>query len=198
MSRNNPIKHHRGPGKKISLSLIIGLIIGAATGYEYARVYLPTPYITSLQASQATVCFTPGGKCLPLIQQAIDQAKKQILVQAYAFTAPVIADALIAAHKRGVLVRILVDRSQLTGKGSQVEKVKAYGIWVAIDQVPGIAHNKVMLIDDAYVLTGSFNWSNAAEYRNAENLLIIHNSELHSLYKKNWEKRAEQAIPLNA
>ena len=198
MSRSNPIKRRRRPGKKISLFLIIGIIVGAATGYEYARLSLPTPYIASLQASQATVCFTPGNKCLPLIQQAIDQAKKQILVQAYAFTAPIIADALIAAHKRGVLVRILVDRSQLTGKGSQVEKVKAYGLWVAIDQVPGIAHNKVMLIDDAYVLTGSFNWSNAAEYRNAENLLIINNSELHSLYKKNWEKRAEKAMPLHA
>jgi phospholipase D len=198
MGRNNLIKRRREPGKKISLFLIIGLIVGAATGYEYARGSLPTPYIASLKASQATVCFAPGGKCLQLIQQTIDQAKKQILVQAYAFTAPVIADALIAAHKRGVLVRILVDRSQLTGKGSQVEKVKAYGLWVAIDQVPGIAHNKVMLIDDVYVLTGSFNWSNAAEYKNAENLLIINNSELHSLYKKNWEKRAEKAMALNA
>jgi phospholipase D len=197
MSNHKLASHRRKPAKKIGSFLALGIMVGVATGYAYAWITLPIPAIARLQADQATVCFTPGGNCLQLIRQVINQAQKQIFVQAYAFTAPAIMDALIAAHQRGVEVRILVDRSQLTGKGSQVKKAQAYGLWIAVDRVPGIAHNKVMLMDDAYVLTGSFNWSHAAEYKNAENLLWIHNKGLYTVYKQNWERRAALAKPIS-
>lgn len=183
------------PQKGIGLGLLLGLSIGIWSGYEYARSTNPILPVTNLETNQVKVCFTPGNDCLSVIEKAINQAKKQILVQAYAFTAPTIVNALIAAHQRGVSVRILVDRSQLTGKGSKLATAHEHGLPIAIDQVPGIAHNKVILIDDYEVITGSFNWSNAAAYKNAENLLLIHNQELHQLYRNNWEKRAASALP---
>lgn len=139
------------------------------------------------------VCFTPGGECLRLIEKAIGQAEQQILVQAYYFTSSTISQALIAAHKKGVMVKILVDRSQLTQRGSQLKKLLQSGIVILIDKVPGLAHNKVMIIDDRYVLTGSYNWTRGAEHKNAENLILITDKTTNRAYQQNWEQRAQQA-----
>jgi len=74
-----------------------------------------------------------------------------------------------------------------------VRHVAEQGVFVAVDGVPGIAHNKVMIIDDHYVLTGSFNWTKAAEKSNAENLLLIKDTKINEIYKTAWHQRAEQA-----
>jgi len=183
---------------KLRVAILLAFVVGAASGYESA-VYFHKDYKNQNLATTNSIQirFSPGGQCIPFIEQAIGMAQKQILVQAYAFTSARITQALIDAHKRGLIVKVLVDRSQLTAKGSQVKKVVDNGISVAIDIVPGIAHNKVMIIDDAYVLTGSFNWSNAAEYRNAENLLLINDSHINKIYKNNWVKRATTAKSVN-
>jgi len=140
------------------------------------------------------VRFSPRGHCTQLVEETVAQAKERIWVQAYGFTSSPIADALIAAHQRGVEVKILVDRSQVKSKYSQLKHVMKQGITVAVDKVPGIAHNKVMIVDDAYVLTGSFNWTKAAETRNAENLLLIRDAKLNGVYAAEWQKRAEKAL----
>jgi phosphatidylserine/phosphatidylglycerophosphate/cardiolipin synthase-like enzyme len=61
---------------------------------------------------------------------------------------------------------------------------------VIIDKMAGIAHNKVIVIDKRKVITGSFNFTKAADYRNAENLLLIENKKIAEIYLKNWQKRA--------
>ena len=68
------------------------------------------------------------------------------------------------------------------------------GIAVAIDKSEGggIAHSKVMIIDDQYVLTGSFNWTSAAGTKNVENLLLIRDIKTNQIYKAAWHKRAEK------
>jgi phospholipase D len=188
---------HKSPAKltaAIIISLCLGYLIGqGSTALRSALFSAPI----SIAENAIQVRFSPGGQCLQFTQQAIALAQKIILVQAYAFTAPAIAEALIAAHKRGVNVKILVDRSQLTAKASQVNRVLQQGIPVSIDVVPGIAHNKVMIIDDQYVLTGSFNWSNAAETKNAENLLLIADKQVNKIYAANWQARAAYATPLH-
>ena len=59
-----------------------------------------------------------------------------------------------------------------------------------IDAKHAIAHNKVMVIDEETVITGSFNFSKAAEQENAENLLIIHDRALAAKYLENWKAHA--------
>jgi len=135
-----------------------------------------------------TVCFTPGNNCLILIEKAIEQAKEAILVQAYYFTSIPISEALISAHKRGIKVAILVDKSQLTAKGP-LKKMLRNGIEIFVDVVPGIAHNKVMIIDDDQVITGSYNWTHPAEHYNAENVILICDSAINKAYKENWINR---------
>ena len=69
------------------------------------------------------------------------------------------------------------------------------GIPVKIDAAHAIAHNKVMVIDDEMVITGSFNFTKSAEERNAENLLVIKNKALAEQYKENWSKHSSHSQP---
>jgi phosphatidylserine/phosphatidylglycerophosphate/cardiolipin synthase-like enzyme len=62
------------------------------------------------------------------------------------------------------------------------------GIPTFIDDKHGTAHNKIMVIDKGVVITGSFNFTKAAEEKNAENLLIVRSTELAQKYIENWEK----------
>jgi phosphatidylserine/phosphatidylglycerophosphate/cardiolipin synthase-like enzyme len=139
------------------------------------------------------VCFTPGEDCLSLIKKVIAKAEDEILVQAYVFTSRPIATALANAYKKGVMVKVLVDRSQLGHKGSQLKKLLKAGVAVWVDDVAGIAHNKVMILDKNYVVTGSYNWTASAEYDNAENIVVIDHEVTNRSYRDNWEKRLQGA-----
>lgn len=141
-------------------------------------------------AEPIQVFFSPHGGCTDAVVNALGQAKNTVFVQAYSFTSAPIAKALVDAHKRGVKIKVLLDKSQRTEKYSSADFVAHAGIWVAIDDKHKIAHNKVMVIDSATVITGSFNFTKAAEEGNAENLLIIQSVELASKYIDNWNKHA--------
>ncbi|XWN35146.1 MAG: phospholipase D family protein [Roseivirga sp.] len=175
------------------MPLLAALLLGGIIGYETATYFPVEQAPLFAEHADVQVRFSPGGHCTQWVEETIAKAQKTILVQAYSFTSLPIAEALIAAHQRGVVVKILVDRSQLTGKYTQVQRVVDRGIAVAVDKVPGIAHNKVMVIDNDYVLTGSFNWTRAAETRNAENLILIKGEEVNRIYRTNWEQRASSA-----
>jgi phospholipase D len=168
--------------------------LGLLLGYLSSHYVGLKPYAPISLDEKLTVCFTPNGQCQTLIVQAIDQAEFSIKMQTYSFTSKEIAKALLRAQERGVEIRILADRSQLTAKYSQIPKLKNSNVPVLIDRVPGIAHNKVIIIDDQIILTGSYNWTNAAEHRNAENLLRIQDPTIAAYYIDNWNKRAEVAV----
>jgi len=139
------------------------------------------------------VYFSPNGECTDAIIRELNKAKHTILVQAYSFTSAPIAKALLDAHRRGVKVEVILDKSQRTQSYSSATFLFNVGIPVKIDAQHSIAHNKVMIIDGESVITGSFNFTKAAEEKNAENLLVIHEKELASLYTKNWKEHADHS-----
>ncbi len=141
------------------------------------------------------VFFSPNGGCTQAVVDALAQAKTTVKVQAYSFTSAPIAKALVDAHKRGVRVEVILDKSQRTEKYSAADFLAHAGIPTRIDAQHAIAHSKVMVIDRAVVLTGSFNFTKAAETQNAENLLVIRSTELAARYVKNWEAHAAQSEP---
>jgi phosphatidylserine/phosphatidylglycerophosphate/cardiolipin synthase-like enzyme len=137
-----------------------------------------------------------------VIVDEMAKAHRTILVQAYTFTSAPIAQALVDAHKRGVDVEVILDKSNRTERQSEAHFISHAGIPTLVDSVPGIAHNKVMVIDGETVITGSFNFTKAAEERNAENLLVIRDKDLAARYVKNWkthaahsEKQAQKITP---
>lgn len=148
------------------------------------------------------VLFTPEDDAAGQIVSIIEQAQKQVLVQTFSFTNREIAQALISAKQRGVDVRIVTDAEQIKRmERSKVPTVASGGVPVFVDSLHDSAHNKVMVIDagstNPVVITGSFNFTHAAQFKNAENLLIFRgNRELTSAYLENWQHHREHSQPL--
>jgi phosphatidylserine/phosphatidylglycerophosphate/cardiolipin synthase-like enzyme len=94
----------------------------------------------------------------------------------------------VDAHRRGVDVKVILDRSNRTAHYSAATFLAHAGIPVWIDVRHAIAHNKIMIIDGDTILTGSFNFTTAAEQHNAENLLTIRDAALAEQYTANWQK----------
>jgi phosphatidylserine/phosphatidylglycerophosphate/cardiolipin synthase-like enzyme len=115
-------------------------------------------------------------------------------------TAPQIKSALVAARKRGVEVSAIFDPSAVNERNTMVGELSGGGVTVFIDSAhsPGLAHNKVMVIDQTVVITGSFNFTKAAETRNAENLLVIRDPVLAAAYAKNFSSHLAHSSPLGA
>jgi phosphatidylserine/phosphatidylglycerophosphate/cardiolipin synthase-like enzyme len=132
------------------------------------------------------VYFSPHGGCTEAVIEALDQAKSTVLVQAYSFTSAPIARALVDARRRGVHVEVVLDKSHRTEKYSSATYVCNNAIPCFIDSQHAIAHNKVMVIDGQTVITGSFNFTKAAQENNAENMLIIQDADLAARYTQNW------------
>ena len=140
------------------------------------------------------VCFTPGGQCTDMIVSAINRAKKNVDLQAYGFTSAPIVKALLHAKARGVDVSTIVDKFNATHTYSAISTLLNNHIPVVIDSKVSIAHNKVMIIDDATVITGSFNFTKSAQTRNAENVLIITDKQLAKPCLDNFNKRLSVSV----
>jgi phosphatidylserine/phosphatidylglycerophosphate/cardiolipin synthase-like enzyme len=147
----------------------------------------------TLNNTPAQVYFSPHGGATEAVVREISKAKYEILVQAYSFTSRDIAKALVGAHKRGVHTEIILDKSNRTQKYSAADFTRNMGIPTYIDAQHAIAHNKIMIIDKETVITGSFNFTKAAEGKNAENLLILKNKELAKIYIDNWNKHRKHS-----
>ena len=141
----------------------------------------------SIQAADIQVYFSPQGGCTEAVVANLDKATNTVLVQAYSFTSAPIAKALVDAKKRGVKVQVILDKSQRTERYSSADFVQRAGIATFIDAKHAIAHNKIMVIDGETILTGSFNFTKAAEEKNAENLLVIQDAALAAKYTANWQ-----------
>lgn len=144
-------------------------------------------YDLTLKDTPVSVYFSPKGGGQQAIVDAIGQAKETIYVQAFSFTSAPIAKALVDAAKRGVKVEAILDKSQRKATYTGASFLKNEGIPVYIDAAHAIAHNKVIVIDAQTVVTGSFNFTKAAEEKNAENLLIIRDTRLAKLYMDSYE-----------
>jgi phosphatidylserine/phosphatidylglycerophosphate/cardiolipin synthase-like enzyme len=101
----------------------------------------------------------------------------------------------MAAKARGLSVQIILDPSDLEERGCQWLAFQAAGIPVLVDRKHAIAHNKIMILDSETVITGSFNFTFAAEYHNAENLLVIDDPATASLFTANWQLHAAHSFP---
>ena len=161
----------------------------------WALLLLFSAALPAHESAQIAVYFSPSGGCTEAIVRELDRAHDTVLVQAYSFTSTPIARALVAAFRRNVKVEVILDKSQKTEKYSSADFLAHAGIPTKIDSMHAIAHNKVIIIDNEIVLTGSFNFTNAAEAKNAENLLAIHSRSLAEEYAKNWRMHAQHSLP---
>lgn len=152
---------------------------------------LTTPCLCESFKATGTIeaYFSPNGGATEAIVKEINAAKSEILVQAYSFTSKPIAKALVDARKRGIKIEAVLDKSQRNEKYTSADFVAHAGIPTYIDSAHAIAHNKIIIIDRSTLITGSFNFTKAAEEKNAENLLILNgNKPLVERYIRNFEE----------
>jgi phosphatidylserine/phosphatidylglycerophosphate/cardiolipin synthase-like enzyme len=148
-----------------------------------------------------TVNFSPHGGCTDRVVEEIGKAQVSVEMQAYSFTSQPIAQALVAAHHRGVKVTVVLD-----DKANDDPKEHSEAPEIASDKIPtyldakhSIAHNKIILIDGRTIITGSFNFTKQAERNNAENLLVIDGRpKLFAAYEANFREHLGHSMPFSA
>ena len=181
--------------KRVSTPIFIILVLSVLCSFSFA-------YDITLNNTLAQVYFSPKGGCTQAIVKEIDNATLEVLVQAYSFTSAPIAKALVNAKKRAVNVEVIVDKSQRKEpkkKGTSYTSATFLAnmkIPTYIDSAHAIAHNKIIIIDKETVITGSFNFSKAAEESNAENVIIIRNKDLAGIYIDNFLKHKSHSEKL--
>jgi len=161
-----------------------------------AAQHAPKEETLSLNGAEATVAFAPNGDATDVVVGAIKGAKSQILLQAYSFTSVPIIQALGMAKDRGVDVEAILDRTNASRRYTGATYLMHHAVPIWIDDSVAIAHNKVMIIDGDTVITGSFNFTKAAQQRNAENVMVIRMAPaLARAYTRNWQWRRGLSRP---
>jgi len=120
------------------------------------------------------------------LAEAIDQARFQVDAAVYDLNLWSIRDALIAAHRRGVSVRVVVESGHLDE--DEVQSLIETGIPVVDDQNDGLMHNKFVVIDGAHVWSGSMNLTVNGVYKNNNNLIYLRSSRLAENYTHEFEE----------
>ena len=169
------------------LMACMGMALSNAMAQTPARTYV-TPDSKSLAKAEVVgIYFTPPSDVASAVIDVIDLSQSEVLVQAYGFTHTGIAQALLRAHARGVQVKVLLDAKTDSTNRFVTDLLVAQHIPLRLEGGHAIAHNKVIVVDGELVITGSFNFTNSAQTRNAENLLVLKSTELADSYKTNWQ-----------
>ncbi len=186
-------------GRTLVVVLAIAMTPGIAVAPS-AAADAPGPHRYPA-AGTVELAFTPGDAVDNLIVAAIDRAQTEVLVHAYTFTHRKIAQALINARRRGVAVAVLADREQARAVPQNVlAQLAGGGVEVWLDGNFAAAHNKVIIIDAglprATTITGSYNFTLAAQRSNAENIVVLHDNEpVARAYRDNWRRLKGGAAP---
>ncbi|XP_050465042.1 uncharacterized protein LOC126858607 isoform X2 [Cataglyphis hispanica] len=108
----------------------------------------------------------------------LDSATDTLDICMYFFTCLPLVKAIIHAHKKGVVVRIVLDESMTQNDGSQTMCFYKEGIKPKFKQLDVLMHHKFVIIDNNILITGSTNWTMAAFFGNFENLMVTNESGL--------------------
>lgn len=167
---------------------VLWMAAGVSWTLAQEAPFAPSDIQPSLsQAEVVGIYFTPPADVAAAVIEVIDQSKSEVLVQAYGFTHNGIAQALVRSHARGVMVKVLLDAKTDSTNRFVTDLLQSQQIPLRLDASHAIAHNKVIVVDGEMVITGSFNFTNSAQTRNAENLLVLRSKGLADSYKSNWQ-----------
>ncbi|MEA3339494.1 MAG: phospholipase D-like domain-containing protein [Chloroflexota bacterium] len=137
--------------------------------------------------------FAPEDEAAAQIISEIEGAQDRIRFMAFVFTSDEIADAMLARARAGVVVQGVFESRNAEREYSEYERLRVAVHDVLKDSNPYILHHKVIIVDDATVILGSYNFTASAETRNDENLLIIHDPEVAALFVAEFGRVYEQA-----
>jgi phosphatidylserine/phosphatidylglycerophosphate/cardiolipin synthase-like enzyme len=154
----------------------------------------PNPKV-SVDGTPVEIYFSPEDKAATRILTLIQAAQESINFLAYSFTSTDIAAAILERAKAGVSVVGVMDTGQVEStKVTEYDPLKVAGIDVRLDgNLTGLMHHKVIIIDQKIVITGSYNYTAAAETTNDENVVIIFSPQVAATYMQEFQRVYRQA-----
>lgn len=171
-------------------SWLVGVVMMVGAGMAFAAT--PLPAGASFDAG-----FSPRAGALDVVLKGISAAKKQVLVAAYSLSSKPVATALVNAQRRGVQVFVVADKGSNQKGYSVAQYLANQGIPVRLNGNYESMHHKFLVIDNDSLQLGSFNYSAAADSKNAENALLLWNVPvLASSYVREWKRVWDEAQPL--
>ena len=159
------------------------------SGLISLSLFAPVP---AVYAASIETGYSPEGTALQLVLKTINSAQQEILLMGYSFTSPEVVSALVRAKHRGVDVKIVLDEKGNRSKASQaaMNVVVNAGIPLRTNGHYAIMHDKVIIVDNHTVESGSFNMTRSASSRNSENVLVINDvPEVAQTYLQHWQSR---------
>jgi len=132
--------------------------------------------------------YAHGETSLVRLIKLLSGAQRALDVCVFTITCNEIRDALLAAHQRGVRVRIVSDDECAGAAGSDVAELAAAGIPTRTDASAAHMHHKFAIVDGACLLTGSFNWTRQAVTANQENIVALHSPRLVGQYQGEFDR----------
>lgn len=134
------------------------------------------------------VYFSPGEECRRRICSLCRQARESIDVCVFTITDDDIADALAAAHRRQVAIRLITDDEKAQDPGSDTLRLQELGLAVRVDQTEHHMHHKFAIFDGTILLTGSYNWTRSAAQFNEENIVVVGDCSLVESFQKEFDR----------
>lgn len=138
--------------------------------------------------------FSPEDEIAPKVARILRVAKRSIHVLAFSFTDTTLADELLIKSAAGLDVRVVLERRGSGGRGSVLERLRAGGVEVLTDGNPLAMHDKVMIVDSTWTITGSYNFSSSAARSNDENILFIKSSAVARPFEEEFGRIRATAI----
>ena len=147
------------------------------------------PKVTLSDGTQLFTYFSPENDIVSALLQEIGAAKQSIHFMAFSFTQDALGSAMRERFEAGVHINGVFEERLVEDRYSEYKAMKQAGLEVVLDEKKGTMHHKVIIIDEATVITGSYNFSKNAEERNSENLLIIKgNADIAQAYLAEFDR----------
>jgi len=133
-------------------------------------------------ASITEAHFSPGEDCRRQLLDLLVAARMTLDISVFTISDDRLSDAIVAAHKRGIQVRLITDNDKAYDQGSDIFKLIDQGIDVRMDNTENHMHHKFAVIDKSILVNGSFNWTRSATDYNQENILVTNEPKLVAAY----------------
>ena len=156
-----------------SFAVLVGALTTGLTATSDAGAGVVVALPAASSKASAEVFFSPGAETDKAIATLISGARSRVWLAGYYFTSATIARALAQAHARGVDVRVVLDRSQVTQKYSSATYFHNHGVPLWINASYPVMHHKFLVVDADTIGLGSMNFTRAGAQKNAENFNLF-------------------------
>jgi phosphatidylserine/phosphatidylglycerophosphate/cardiolipin synthase-like enzyme len=160
-----------------------------------ADVVAETPYPrVTIDGTPIDVYFSPDDGVQASLLDVINNARESIYFMAFSFTSDELGEAIRKRAEENVIVLGVMESEQINSNaGTEFDQFQQAGLDVKRDGNEGQMHHKVMIIDDDTVALGSYNFTNNAETRNDENLIVVYNKEIAAQFMAEFKRVYAQA-----